>query len=82
MVTSALRLCRYFFFAADAISADAEAEAELVLSPRGVDWADEGADVPVVALSEESHADADADALTVAPPFMTSAILKASEKEF
>ena len=76
VVTSALRLCKYFFFAADAINADAEAEAEPGFSPRGVDWVDEGADAPIVALSEELRA------ATVAPPFMTSAILKASGNEF
>ena len=74
VVTSALRLCRYFFFAADAINADADAEPGF--SPRGVDWADEDTDGPIVALSEELHA------ATVAPPFMTSAILKASGNEF
>lgn len=74
VVTSALRLCRYFFFAADAINADAEAE--LDFSPRGVDCADEVADGPVVELSEVLQ---DATAATVATPFITSAILTASE---
>ena len=74
VVTSALRLCRYFFFAADAINADAEAE--LDFSPRGVDCADEVADGPVVELSEVLQ---DAAAATVATPFITSAILTASE---
>ena len=36
VVTSALKECKYFFFAADAISADAAA-VELGFSPRGVE---------------------------------------------
>ena len=76
VVTSALRLCKYFFFAADAINADADAA--LCFSPRGVDWAEEGADVPVAALSEALQT----DEATVAPPFITSAMLKASGCEF
>lgn len=70
VVTSALRLCRYFFLAADAINADADAE-ELGFSARGVDWADEGADGPVVGPSEGLHA----ATATVATPFITLAIL-------
>ena len=78
VVTSALRLCKYFFFAADAINADADAAAALCFSPRGVDWAEEGADAPVAAVSEALQTDED----TVAQPFITSAMLKASGCEF
>ena len=75
VVTSALRECKYFFFAADAISADAAA-VELGFSPRGVEWADEGSEG---LFGVAGGASEEAGLLAVAAtPFITSAILTAA----